>query len=75
MRDSFGAHAAIDGSFMILDFQDPADPPMVYLETATDDLYLEDPKVVQRYVGIFGHTCSAAETPQRSVAYLKNLIA
>lgn len=75
VRDSFGAHAAIDGSFMILDFQDPADPPMVYLETATDDLYLEDPKVVQRYVGIFGHTCSAAETPQRSVAYLKNLIA
>lgn len=75
VRDEFGAHPAVDGGFMILDFPDPADPPLVYVETATEDLYLENPQTIQRYVGIFGHVCSAAATPESSLAYLESLIA
>lgn len=74
IRDNAGSHAAMDGSFMILDFPDPADLPLVYIETATEDLYLEQPEAIQRYVTIFGHICSAAESPEASVRYLESLI-
>ncbi|GLU49041.1 helix-turn-helix domain-containing protein [Nocardiopsis ansamitocini] len=74
LRDSAGSHAAMDGSFMILDFPDPADLPLVYMETATEDLYLEKPQVIQHYVSVFGHICSAAESPEASVAFLESLI-
>ncbi|SHK59515.1 Helix-turn-helix domain-containing protein [Nocardiopsis flavescens] len=74
IRDNQGSHAAMDGSFMILDFPDPADLPLVYIETATEDLYLEQPEAIQHYVGIFGHICSAAETPEASVSHLESLI-
>ena len=33
----------MNGPFVILDFNSPPDPPMVYLETATDGLYLDEP--------------------------------
>lgn len=74
IRDAQGSHAAMDGSFMVLDFPDPADLPLVYIETATEDLYLEQPAALQHYVSIFGHICSAAETPEASVRYLETLI-
>ncbi|MGW9635423.1 helix-turn-helix domain-containing protein [Nocardiopsis alba] len=74
VRDAQGSHAAMDGSFMILDFPDPADLPLVYIETATEDLYLEQPAALQHYVGVFGHICSAAESPEASVRYLESLI-
>ena len=37
------------GPFVILTFTSPTDPPMVYLETATDGLYLDEPADVERY--------------------------
>lgn len=74
IRDDQGSHAAMDGSFMVLDFPDPADLPLVYIETATEDLYLEQPEAIQHYVGIFGHICSAAESPEASRRYLESLI-
>ncbi|KOX16747.1 DNA-binding protein [Nocardiopsis sp. NRRL B-16309] len=74
LRDDVGSHAAMDGSFMILDFPDPADLPLAYIETATEDLYLEQPEAIQHYVSVFGHICNAADTPEASVAYLESLI-
>lgn len=74
LRDGAGSHAAMDGAFLILDFPDPADLPLVYIETATEDLYLEQPETIQNYVSIFGHICSAAESPEASVRCLESLI-
>ncbi|GAA1078139.1 helix-turn-helix domain-containing protein [Nocardiopsis metallicus] len=74
LRDEAGSHAAMEGAFMILDFPDPADLPLVYIEAATEDLYLEQPEAIQNYVGIFGHICSSAESPEASVRYLESLI-
>ncbi len=45
-----GAHAAMDtGAFAILDFDDPDDPAVVYLQTYTSALYLEKPDDVSEY--------------------------
>ena len=48
-----GAHAAMAGSFRILDFDDPDDPDMVYIESRLGALYLEEPPEVAEYRRIF----------------------
>jgi transcriptional regulator with XRE-family HTH domain len=50
---SVGAHAAMAGPFRILDFDDPDDPDMVYLESHVGALYLEEPPEVAEYRRIF----------------------
>ena len=35
-----GAHAGTTGPFVILDFEEPTDPSMVYVETLAGDIYL-----------------------------------
>jgi transcriptional regulator with XRE-family HTH domain len=50
---SAGAHAAMAGAFRIMDFEDPEDPDVVYLESHIGALYLEEPAEVQEYRRIF----------------------
>jgi transcriptional regulator with XRE-family HTH domain len=50
---SVGAHAAMAGAFRILDFDDPEDPDVVYLESHVGALYLEEPHEVGEYRRIF----------------------
>jgi Predicted transcriptional regulator len=50
---SVGAHAAMAGAFRILDFEDPEDPEIVYLESHVGALYLEEPQQVAEYRRIF----------------------
>jgi transcriptional regulator with XRE-family HTH domain len=51
---SAGAHAAMNGSFAIVDFQNPdEDPSMVYVETASSAAYLQKPADLDRYRAIF----------------------
>jgi transcriptional regulator with XRE-family HTH domain len=49
-----GAHAAMLGSFALLDFDDPDDPTVVYLESHVGARYLEKPAEVDDYRRIFG---------------------
>lgn len=49
-----GAHAAMNGSFAILDFPNPReDPSMAYVETAISAAYLQKPAEIARYDTIF----------------------
>jgi hypothetical protein len=49
-----GAHAAMNGSFAVVDFENPdEDPPMVYVETASSAAYLQKPADLDRYRAIF----------------------
>jgi hypothetical protein len=57
---AMGAHAAMAGSFRILDFDDPDDPDMVYLESRLGALYLEEPPEVAEYRRIFDLLVSAS---------------
>ncbi|MFC0866206.1 DUF5753 domain-containing protein [Sphaerimonospora cavernae] len=74
LPDSAGAHAAMDGAFTILNFHDQSDPSIVYIETATSDLYLETPEELERYRLIFDLVRSSALSPDLSVAHLAKLI-
>jgi transcriptional regulator with XRE-family HTH domain len=50
---SAGAHAAMAGAFRILDFEDPEDPEIVYLESHVGALYLEETAQLAEYRRIF----------------------
>ena len=57
---SAGAHAAMAGAFRIMDFDDPEDPDVVYLESHVGALYLEEPAEVQEYRRIFDLICKVS---------------
>jgi len=60
-----GAHAALESTFIILDFEDPA-PSLVYVEGLMGFLYLERPQDLARYRGVFEQLHAKALTPQES---------
>jgi transcriptional regulator with XRE-family HTH domain len=62
-----GAHAGTTGAFVILDFPDPTDPEVVYVETLAGDIYLEDRADVNRYTIAFDRLLAAALPPDDSV--------
>lgn len=71
---SAGPHAGLKGHFVILDFPDPTDRSVVYLETATDGLYLEETEQVNRYTLVFQHLCASALSVDASITYLSTLL-
>jgi len=62
-----GAHAGAIGAFVILDFHEPADPDVVYVETLAGDIYLEERSDVDRYTLAFDRLVAAALHPDESV--------
>lgn len=63
---SLGAHPGMNGPFVLLSFSDPKDRPVVFLETATDGLYLEEEQDIERYTLKFRHLVARALGPEQS---------
>lgn len=61
-----GAHPAMDGSFNVLGFPEARDPDVVYLESQTGSLYLEETPHVERYTLMFDHLIAKALDPDES---------
>jgi hypothetical protein len=70
-----GAHMAMLGTFVLLSFREEADPDIVYVETDTSSLYLEEQQEIGRYGEIFDHLRAAALSPRESVAFLNAVAA
>ena len=64
---SAGAHAGTTGPFVIIDFPEPTDPAVVYVETLAGDLYFEERADVDRYTLAFDRLLAAALHPDDSV--------
>ena len=62
-----GAHPGMHGAFAIMDFPDPADPELVYIENMVNALFLEREADVTSYSGLFEHLRAAAVNPAASV--------
>ncbi|WP_017607224.1 helix-turn-helix domain-containing protein [Nocardiopsis xinjiangensis] len=71
---STGLHAGTGGPFVLLDFPDPIDRPVVYLETRHQGLYLETPEQIADYRDVLGHLQDTALSPAESAAHLDRLI-
>ncbi|WP_245627632.1 helix-turn-helix domain-containing protein [Actinomadura oligospora] len=61
-----GAHPAMDGPFTILGFPESQDPDVVYVQSRTGGLYLEEPTHVEEYTDIFNHLRARALSPEES---------
>ncbi|GHD24956.1 transcriptional regulator [Nocardiopsis kunsanensis] len=66
---SKGPHAAMNGNFVIMEFP-PPDPPVVYLEAMSEEIYLEKPEEITRYQHVYDYVQAEA----LSVAESRQLI-
>ena len=68
-----GAHAGTTGPFVILDFPEPTDPAVVYVETLAGDIYLEESSDVNRYTLACDRLRAASLHPDDSVQMIERL--
>jgi len=68
-----GAHAGMDGTFTILSFPNPADPPVVFAENATGGLFIEKHEELRKYEFIFQRIRATALPPEESVSFIAKL--
>ncbi|MCI4066083.1 helix-turn-helix domain-containing protein [Micromonospora sp. R77] len=66
-----GAHAGMPGSFVVMDFPDPADPALVYVDSMAGDLFLEREADVRRYTSTFEHLRATALDPSSSIKLIQ----
>jgi transcriptional regulator with XRE-family HTH domain len=69
-----GAHAGTTGPLVILDFHEPTDPAVAYLETLAGDIYLEEHADVDRYILAFDRLRAAALHPDDSVRLIEQAV-
>jgi transcriptional regulator with XRE-family HTH domain len=69
-----GAHAGMDGTFAILDFQEARDRSIVFAENATGGLFIDKYDEMQRYLRLFDIIHTAALGPEHTVARIKELV-
>lgn len=67
-----GAHPGMAGSFTLLDFRDPNDPELVYVEGIAGDELVEGHAEVRRFGVIFDQLRAMALSPRDSVALIES---
>jgi transcriptional regulator with XRE-family HTH domain len=65
-----GAHASMGTSFELLQFPEPGDTAIVYIEDQTTSQYLETPAEIERYTLVFDHLRASALAPERSAEFI-----
>jgi transcriptional regulator with XRE-family HTH domain len=70
---SAGAHASLEGGFVLIEFPGKTDPDVVYVEGIMGDLYLESVEEVKRYQAAFERNQAVAMSPGESSALLSAL--
>ncbi|MCP2280237.1 Helix-turn-helix domain-containing protein [Nocardia amikacinitolerans] len=70
-----GAHPGMAGSFTLLDFQNPDDNELVYVEGIAGDTLVEGHNEVRRFGVIFDQLRAMALSPRDSVALIEEIAA
>ena len=71
---SVGAHAALVAPFSILEFPEPLDLPIVFVDTATDGLFLEEPEEVERHIVTYSDVQGSAMSTAQSAKFISNIL-
>ncbi|MGH3976603.1 MAG: Scr1 family TA system antitoxin-like transcriptional regulator, partial [Pseudonocardiaceae bacterium] len=69
-----GAHPGVDGAFTVLEFSDPDDPRIVYLDRMTDSDYLQGLRDVAAYRYAHERLRTAALSPSDSREMIRELM-
>lgn len=70
--DEQGVNGALSGPFTVLGF--PADPPVIYLETAVSSLVVESPDAVARYEEIYDRIKGQSLGADETVGFLSGMV-
>jgi hypothetical protein len=65
-----GAHASMGTSFFLLQFTEPGDDAIVYIEDHTSSQYLETRADIERYTLVFDHLRAIALSPEQSADFI-----
>lgn len=69
-----GAHAAASGSFTLVEFAEPTDPEIGYVDCAAGNVYPEKPAQVRTLKTRVHHLTSAALTPEKSLSFMRKIV-
>ncbi|MBB6121240.1 helix-turn-helix domain-containing protein [Nocardiopsis algeriensis] len=69
-----GAHAAFVAPFSILDFPDPLDAPIVFVDTASGGLFLEESDEVESHIVTFGDVQGSAMSASQSARLITEVL-
>lgn len=70
-----GAHPGMSGPFVVMDFPDPADPTIVWAESAAGDRFVDDEAEVRRHCTSFQQVTAQALSPADSLRLIEAVIA
>ncbi|PDP84553.1 hypothetical protein CQJ94_28235 [Glycomyces fuscus] len=71
---SAGSHAALVAPFSILEFPDPLDLPIVFVDTATDGLFLEEPEEVEQHTVTYSDVQGSALSTAQSARFITDVL-
>jgi transcriptional regulator with XRE-family HTH domain len=67
---SAGAHAGLEGGFVLIEFPGEQDPDVVYVEGIMGDLYLESVEEVKRYQSAFERIQTIALSSEETLTFI-----
>jgi len=70
---SAGSHPGLDGPFVVLEFEHPADPPVAYTENLGGSFYAESEAALNTFRLAWNSVVDAALTPEDSAAMIAAL--
>lgn len=65
-----GAHPGMPGQFILMEFVDPMDTDLIYIDSMAGDLFLESEADVSRYRSVFDNLAAVALSPNESAALI-----
>jgi transcriptional regulator with XRE-family HTH domain len=69
-----GAHPGMPGSFIYLEFGEPIDPDLVYVDTLAGDLFLEADEDLRLYSSMFDHLRAIALSPAKTKSLISGFV-
>ncbi|MDG4828999.1 helix-turn-helix transcriptional regulator [Solwaraspora sp. WMMD1047] len=72
---SVGAHTGMPGSFVVMEFPDPADPDLIYVDSIAGDVFVEHESEVRRITIYYQHLQAAALNRSDSVRLIEQRVA
>jgi transcriptional regulator with XRE-family HTH domain len=73
IRFGAGAHPGMPGQFVLMDFVDPMDTNLIYIDTMAGDLFLESAADISRYRAIFDNLVAVALSPNDSASLVAEI--
>ncbi|MCP2099351.1 MULTISPECIES: helix-turn-helix transcriptional regulator [Actinosynnema] len=73
IRFSDGAHPGMPGQFIVMDFEDPMDGDLIYVDSQAGELFLESDADISRFRANFDHLVAMAASPKDSARFIAEI--